>query len=48
MFPKFITVPNKYASNIVIAGLTRNPWMPDQVRHDSLNFWARHDLWKIQ
>jgi hypothetical protein len=20
---------------IVIAGVTRNPWMPDQVRHDS-------------
>jgi hypothetical protein len=22
-------------ADFVIAGLTRNPWMPDQVRHDS-------------
>jgi len=42
MFPKFIAVPNQYASNVVIAGLTRNPWMPAQVRHDSLSFWASH------
>jgi hypothetical protein len=30
-------------ADFVIAGLTRNPWMPDQVRHDSPPDQVRHD-----
>ncbi len=38
MFPKLMTPSDRDQRSIVIAGLTRNPWMPDQVRHDNVAF----------
>ena len=46
MFPEFMTRSNQNWYSSVIAGLTRNPWMPEQVRHDSVGLGPRHDLWK--
>ena len=48
MFLEFMTRSNQNLHSIVIAGLTRNPWMPDQVRHDSVCLGPRRDLWTSQ
>ncbi|MDD5334536.1 MAG: hypothetical protein PHS32_12420 [Rhodoferax sp.] len=33
----FTTPAHENQRRLVIAGLTRNPWMPDQVRHDCVS-----------